>query len=400
MIRKFVGSLFSALIMIFASAYSTGTGQGAQPPAQVYVVPPPAQAASPPAALPEFDPERARELSDAGRFLAGLPVGDGPLSDVESQECCRTWARVTRYLWHQHEKARIEKVREWSSEHLSGLDGEETTVFYPFGGPDGLYPLAFFPSAKRYVLVGLEPVGAVPEPEAESAEDAARDLKDMSCFLKPILQISFFRTNDMDYQLEEKGVLPILMVFISGTGHDILDVKKVSIDPEGEIQAWEDRDEGSVSGVKILFRKPGESRTRELLYFSQDLTDCGLLRRPEFVTYAGSLHEPVTYLKAASYLMHKPHFSKIRSIILDNSKAVLEDDSGIPLKFFGQGRWEMGFYGTYSRPIPLFIEWAQPDMWEAFHGDFPPEPLNFGIGYRHRAGDSHLILAIRKPASG
>ena len=36
-------------------------------------------------------------------------------------------------------------------------------IFYPFSGPDYLTAHAFFPNADKYVMLGLEPVGKLPE---------------------------------------------------------------------------------------------------------------------------------------------------------------------------------------------------------------------------------------------
>ena len=77
----------------------------------------------------------------------------------------------------------------------------------PLGGPDALYPTAFFPDASAFTLVGLEPVGAVPD-LAALTERLDEGLKEMELYVTPILQISFFRTNDMEVELARRGPLP------------------------------------------------------------------------------------------------------------------------------------------------------------------------------------------------
>ena len=53
----------------------------------------------------------------------------------------------------------------------------------------------------------------------------------------------------------------------------------------------------------------------------------------------------VTLLKAASYLMHSDNFSQVRGYLLAHSKVILEDDSGIPYRFFSNNKWNVRFVG-------------------------------------------------------
>ena len=57
----------------------------------------------------------------------------------------------------------------------------------------------------------------------------------------------------------------------------------------------------------------------------------------------------------------------------------------------------MWFFGIYQGPIKLFQRFAQKDLVEAYHGSGSVAPLDFGIGYRHHAGESNLMLAVGRP---
>ena len=58
----------------------------------------------------------------------------------------------------------------------------------------------------------------------------------------------------------------------------------------------------------------------------------------DFLPYLESQGRFATMIKSASYLMHKEgiaeptHFENIRSLILDHSDFVVQDDSGVPLR--------------------------------------------------------------------
>lgn len=61
-----------------------------------------------------------------------------------------------------------------------------------------------------------------------------------------------------------------------------------------------------------------------------------------------------TFFKSASYLPHRSDFSFIRKLVLDNSQAVLQDDTGIPYRYIDRGKWSVKSYGQYSRPYGSF----------------------------------------------
>lgn len=100
-------------------------------------------------------------------------------------------------------------------------------------------------------------------------------------------------------------------------------------------------------------------------------------------------------LKAASYLMHTGGFSKIRDFLLTHSSAIVQDDSGIPVKDFDRAKWTLRCFGAYPGPIETFKQHAQPDLAAAYRDSAVPA-LPFGFGYRWHARASSLILATPK----
>ena len=56
----------------------------------------------------------------------------------------------------------MRRVRAWSASVLPPEVHAADTLYYPFSGPDVLYPTALFPQATRMLYTGLEPVGAAP----------------------------------------------------------------------------------------------------------------------------------------------------------------------------------------------------------------------------------------------
>ena len=379
------------------AALALACQRSAPPPQAPSPKPGPAKAAPAPApnAQAPAESERSVRLTADARLLAGLPVAGGePWASIQAGPAWKAHAKSLGTLWSQHEKARLSQVRRWADGHLGSMRAASSTLFYPFGGPDALYATAFFPEASTYVLVGLEPAGTAPDLAALSPEDLAASLKDMETYITPILQISFFRTDDMETELSDKGTVPILMTFLAGTGHRILDVRPVALAADGT--PVEAGGPGASRAARIDFVQEGGSRVQRLYYFSQDLSDAALKKAPEFLAFLDRMDRPATFLKAASYLMFRPHFSAVRTFVLTQTASVLQDDSGIPLRCFAPGKWDLQFYGTYTDPIKRFKDFKQKDLLEAYHGSGAVSPLDFGIGYQHHAGQSNLMLAVAR----
>jgi hypothetical protein len=103
-----------------------------------------------------------------------------------------------------------------------------------------------------------------------------------------------------------------------------------------------------------------------------------------------------TFVKSASYLMHDYTFSTVRDLILNKSTVVLQDDSGIPFKYFYPNKgWHEQLYGSYIKPISMFTYRLQNDLKKYYNT--PPtstqvKKLGFGIGYSYKDGNSVFML--------
>ncbi|GAB4526262.1 MAG: hypothetical protein Tsb0014_06350 [Pleurocapsa sp.] len=348
--------------------------------------------------LAEFNEEKANRLTNTAKILAGIKQDKN--SDFSDLENTATWQNHYQALtnsWNQLETQQISKVREWAATELQNINATKPTVFYPFSGPDFLYGYSLFPQAKEMVLVGLEPVGSVPDLASLDGTQFNSKLQEVRNSLYAILQFSFFRTNDMKVDLQQQGVLPILYVFMARTNNRILDVEYIGLDSEANIQPVA---EGLIPGVKVAFVPEGEKEPRTLYYFSTDLSNDGMTKHPELADFVGKLDNPITYLKAASYLMYYESFSEIKDVILSQSSYLLQDDSGMPLNSFDNAKWDLEFYGNYTTPIALFSNRYQPKLRQIYTANKNEiKPLNFGIGYQFQVNTSNLMLAKAKDDS-
>jgi len=104
------------------------------------------------------------------------------------------------------------------------------------------------------------------------------------------------------------------------------------------------------------------------------------------------------FIKSASYLMHYTFFSAIRSLLLDKSNWILEDDTGIPYRYFPPAAWEARLYGEYTKPIELFHGVEQEDLKKAYAEPAHVRALPFHLGY-HWSTNKDSILYFHKKAA-
>lgn len=352
-----------------------------------------------PRALPVSRP------NDTARFLAGMPATDGAImQELTREPAWEQHARRFDTAWEGLEENQLLKVRTWAETNIPDAVASKATMFYMFSGPDFLYANTIFPNANTYVLCGIEPVGLPPEVYDLSPAELGRELRALRDSLDSVLNFSFFITREMKADLRDhalSGTLPILYIFLARSGKTICDVNYVSLEPDGSVTPVAEPRNATRSakspapGVRISLVADDSDTRQTLYYFSTDISDSGL-RQSGFLNFCRSLAPGNSCVKSASYLMHESSFSTVRSFLLENSTTLVQDDSGIPCSFFTPEAFRLQFFGSYPGPIALFKEYTQPLLAEYFRTS-DPLPLDFGIGYRHRAGESNLMVATNKP---
>jgi hypothetical protein len=337
---------------------------------------------------------RSSDATDAARYLAGLSVADNSsLASLTRDPRWQAHASAMNTAFAQLEQRQLSNIRVWRSDMIPA--GGSKTCLYYFSGPDFLYADAFFPDCTTYILGGLESVDPMPDLLTVPQSSLISTLQNIQISLNTLLQFSFFKTKDMraDFQRGQlKGVLPIIFVFLARTGKDISAVEYVSLTGNGAVV---NGNQGATHGVKINFSDPATGTQKVLYFFTADLSDDGAKKNAGVLRFGEQFAPTNSFLKAASYLMHEGHFSTVRSSILNSSELILEDDSGIPVRYFTPDKWTLRFFGTYLGPIELFKNFFQSDLHQYYQSS-SPKTLTFSFGYQWNRRNSTLILAVRK----
>lgn len=322
--------------------------------------------------------------TDVARFLAGRPVRQGnELSRLQMTGEYRSYSHEMMKRWKLRTARRVQAQIAWQQEYIDPLIGTPRTLVYPFGGPDLLYAMSVFPRASRYVLLGLEPVGNVPDLENTQPLSVVSSLPRHSKSLESQMLYGYFITKDMKIDFSNgalQGVTPILLSSLGLMDATINNVQSISA--------------GGYPAIQIDFTLPGWGR-KSAIYVSGDLSNHGF--NGSFKTWLSSVGSgSVAYFKAASYLMQDSGFRATKNWVLENCRAVVQDDSGIPFTAYNPQQWDIHLFGNYKAPIEFFAKYAQPNLKAAYDAADPLPALSYGSGYQMKAGDANLMIAVRR----
>src|ERR1700758_5522287 len=115
-----------------------------------------------------------RKYDDIARYIGGLPQKPGSVlsPDLSKSKAWLSYSQPFNKSWKNYDSTRLSIMRAWSKSDLAGMNKTETNMFYPFAGADILNAYTLFPHATRFVMVGLEPVGTLPDLEGKQNKDS------------------------------------------------------------------------------------------------------------------------------------------------------------------------------------------------------------------------------------
>lgn len=324
------------------------------------------------------------EPTDIARFLAGRPVHHGAeLSKLQQTGEYRSFSRDTLEKWKYRTSRRVDAQVQWQAANIDPLTGSARTVVYPFGGPDLLYVMSMFPTSSRYILLGLEPAGNLPDLEHAEPGSVMGSLSRHAKSVETELLHGYFITKDMKTDFSNgalQGVTPILLTALGLMNADISSIQNTNA--------------GGNPAIEINFTLPGWGR-KSVTYVSGDLSNGGF--KGGYQSWLSSVGSgSVGYFKAASYLMQDAGFTSVRGWVLGNCRAIVQDDSGIPYAALDPQKWNVHLFGNYEAPIEFFAKYAQSDLKAAYNAGGPFTPLTFGSGYEMKASAANLLVAVKK----
>jgi len=331
-------------------------------------------------------------------FISGMAHGKTEcLGALDTTKKWKSFAIAMDTMFQKIETNRLEKMRVWADSQLVN-NKAKTTVFYPFSGPDFLNANVFFPNADSYIMIALEPIGNLPnlcemQPKGVNnyLTNVNRSLSDMRSYFITMKMLGALNKDSVN------GTVPLISLFIKRTGHNIVAIKPIGVDPTGK---WHYMDsiknmKGVTKGVKIDFVDIDSDKPQSVFYFRTDISNDGLNVNPGFKKYLSLLPNSYTYLKAASYLMQWKEFSMIRNTIFEKSDCILQDDSGIGYVYFDKTKWDIRLYGKYQKPNKEFGNINEPELAKAYK-DSSFRQVPFVLGYNWKTKSINMLYAVKK----
>jgi hypothetical protein len=358
-----------------------------------------APAAAETSAAPSVD----KHLDDWAAYLSGLPVDSEPFRTWEELTAWQNFRKAVDENWASFDKLILKPMEKWSAEELQEAGKDARTIFGPFGGPDFVTASAFFPGGKDLILMGLEPVGNLPDFEKVSLEWREAFFRDFDTILPDFLKRGYFVTEHMNKVHAAgrvDGSLPIILFFMKRTGCALMGIKRLSPDAGGR---WRETPYERLTrlprrpyGIRIDYVERGGGPVRSVEYYSCDLENKTFSKGSPLYRRFNELGDFTTCIKSASYLMHYAGFSNIRNLILAKSDYVIEDDTGIPYRYFKKQGWNIQLFGEYAKPISDFSGVEQKDLKEAYENPASQvKKLPFHYGYRWETNIDNLMIMKR-----
>ncbi len=344
--------------------------------------------------------------NDLAHFLAGMPFrSDNPLAALTRTESYRRHVAVMNRFWEMVQRENTSPINAWRAAQMPRRYAKNI-AFYPFSGADFVNLYSLFPKSRYYIMIALEEPGPVPDPLRLASWQLQAGLSSVQRNIWTIASENYFKSGIMQREMNNKyleGVTPILLLFAARLGCTVTDVVPVGLDESGSIRAL-DR-EGTVKGNKpattgiyIYFRAPGESGLRTLVYLRHRLSAGSLDERTAEGKFFKRLQHLNTVIKSAVYLLHRESLKAFCDFILERSDTVVQDDSGIPYRYFDKQRWDIVRFGTYTYPRSLKDlpnPPYQPDLAKDYAKTSLPLPFNFGYGVLTGRGKSNMVQALK-----
>ncbi len=382
-----------------------------------------AAARTPAAAAPRDFTAEARALFAVAACGEAPPAGyDAAVVTAHCKELARPIAS-----WRKH-------WRDLAAPFFQGLlQGKyPQTIVYPFGGGDLSTLLVVYPDATEYTTLSLEGMGD-PRPIARLGGPAGTDApargKKLAAELAKIRRIvgpnlgwAWNTTIQLSIDSSETGlglpgILTLALVALEANGYEPLEARFFTLAAQGaidyldpaEVDAWDAAmarpgqrkathavQQGAFNNVEIVFRKKGDpgAPRKTFRHITGDLSDAGLAKHGAPLDHLAQKRDIAAMTKAASYLLWKPEFSKVRDYLLGSMKHMISDDTGIPPRYARPAGFTLDIWGTYSGP---YFAWARgpvaTEMVQLFRGNQRRTPFRFGY---YDAANRPVLMHVHK----
>lgn len=334
-------------------------------------------------------------VNDVARLLAGKATDK--YADIQEKDYYTEYSTTINQQWKELTSKTLEPIETWKQQNINDLTRDTSCLFYPFGGPDLLFALTFFPNMNNYVLFGLENPGALPDVEQLSEKQIKDYLDNLSYSFRYVNKFGFFVASHMKDDFNNhvlNGTLHLMLYTLAMKNCNITSYRQIKLDNVGNVVNREEETTKNPYGYEIKFYKDGETNQRTIYYLRLDASNTPMSEHLEFAYFIKTFPQKTCYLKSASYLLQDVDFTIVRKIITDQCDKIVQDESGIAYSLIKKD-YNVRLYGTYTRPMKVFSKFKQEDLRQEL-ANIHSTPLPFKIGYASQINESVIMACKRK----
>lgn len=344
--------------------------------------------------------------NDLARYFAGMPISeDSALKPATNNQAYKEHMAYMDKFWEKVSKQTVSVISDWGKDNIP-QKLSKNLAFYPFSGADLVNVYAMYPNAPYYIMIALEDAGHIPNPMSLKENELKFALKEFKNVIETIASMNYFHSKKMYDHMKNRyftGTLPVILAFAGRLNLAVNNIEPVGIDQKGNIQTLDangliDGAKPVVTGNRIAFKDQKDSSVRTILYLKMRPGNSVVdVKTPEG-KFFDRLPEFNFMTKSAAYYHHRKGFEDLCRYYLKKSDIIIQDDSGIPYRFFEKEMWTQNLFGVYT--IPTKIQDLdhtphQPDLTAAYKANGKPFPFRYGYGIREKKNLSNLQMMIK-----
>jgi hypothetical protein len=304
-------------------------------------------------------------------------------------------------------------------------EGLPTTVVYPFGGGDLLSALTTYPDARDVTTLSLEHAGDPRRLGAiKTSEQLADSLELIRATSSGLLYANDSKTENLmkGQRGEIPGQLAFFLTALAVHGYEPVSLRYFKVQKDGtlhyytaaEIAAVEHEDARLLRGKwtapdfsvafsnsELTFVKKGEdpaTQARVHRHLAWDLSDPAV-KKTGIIAWLDGKGPIAAMTKAASYLLWREDFSRMRNYLLRRMVLMISDSTGIPPHYARPAGFVQETYGTFEVSFLDASEKINADFVELWNAQ-PRRRLPIRYGYIDGAkpqGHAHLLVTRKGP---
>ncbi|HYG49984.1 MAG TPA: hypothetical protein VD905_03730 [Flavobacteriales bacterium] len=338
--------------------------------------------------------------TDFAKLIAGQPTLKY-LKDVQAKDYYATHRGFADTSWKRTTDSMLVPIATWIKKEKITDTSDNDLCFYPLSGPDFLFGNAFFPYATNYIMLGLEPKGKMSDFRGLKDEQLKRYFAGIRESMKYLNKAGYFVTSHMSSDFTKahlNGMVHMMLYMMARTNHPICDVYNIYIGANGQEVRMNDSikvADTTITAVKIEFLSPDRTVKKAAYYFKLNASDEYLKNHKEFNAFVEGFGNRVAYMKSASCVLQNTNFGIMRELVLGSNK-ILQDDTGVPYKYFDKEKMDITLYGKYSMVIDDLSWCMQRELKKDLQASKKYGRLPFRISYIGNYGEGVMIYAKNK----